>query len=41
MGMVIVVGADHDGFCLKTPVVEFLKKLKHEVNDLGTYNEVS
>ncbi len=37
--MVIAVGADHEGFCLKTLVVGFLKKLKHEVNDLGTYNE--
>ena len=37
--MIIAVGADHEGFCLKMIMVEFLKKLKHEVNDLGTYSE--
>ena len=35
----IAVAADHGGFHLKTLLVEFLKKLGHEVMDLGTNSE--
>jgi len=35
----IAIAADHGGFHLKTPLVEFLKKLGHEVIDLGTKSE--
>src|SRR4030042_6098069 len=37
--MIIAVGADHGGFLLKTKIVEFLKELGHEANDLGTHSE--
>lgn len=37
--MKIAIGADHGGFHLKTIIIEFLKKLGHEVNDLGTYTD--
>ena len=37
--MRIAVGADHGGYRLKIQIVEFLKKLGHEVNDLGTHSE--
>jgi ribose 5-phosphate isomerase B len=37
--MVIAIAADHGGFHLKTLLVEFLKKLGHEVMDLGTNSE--
>ena len=37
--MAIAVAADHGGFHLKTLLVEFLKKLGHEVMDLGTYSD--
>ena len=37
--MVIAIAADHGGFHLKTPLVEFLKELGHEVTDLGTNSE--
>ncbi len=37
--MVIAVGADHGGFRLKVVIVEFLRKLGHQVNDLGTGSE--
>jgi ribose 5-phosphate isomerase B len=39
MKPVIAIGADHGGFHLKTLILEFLKKLGHEVNDLGTHSE--
>jgi len=35
----IAVGADHGGYRLKIQIVEFLKKLGHEVNDRGTHSE--
>lgn len=37
----VYVGADHRGFELKKEVVEFLRELEYEVNDLGAnnYNE--
>ncbi len=37
--MTIAIGADHGGFCLKKEIMEFLKTLGYEVNDLGTYSE--
>lgn len=37
--MVIPMAADHGGFHLKELILEFLKKLGHEVNDLGTYSD--
>jgi len=37
--MRIAIGADHGGFHLKTQITEFLKKLGHEVHDLGTCSE--
>lgn len=35
----IAIAADHGGFHLKALMVEFLKKLGHEVADLGTQSE--
>ena len=37
--MRIAVGADHGGYRLKIQIAEFLRKLGHEVNDLGTHSE--
>jgi RpiB/LacA/LacB family sugar-phosphate isomerase len=37
--MILAIGADHGGFHLKTIVVEFLKILGHDVNDVGTYSD--
>lgn len=37
--MDIYVGADHRGFELKKKVVAFLKTLKHEPKDVGTFVE--
>jgi RpiB/LacA/LacB family sugar-phosphate isomerase len=37
--MRIAVGADHGGFPLKGVIVDFLRKLGHQVNDLGTESE--
>ena len=37
--MRVAVGADHGGYRLKIQIVEFLKKLGNEVNDLGTHSE--
>ncbi len=37
--MRIAVGADHGGFCLKAVIVDFLRKLGHQVNDFGTESE--
>ena len=39
MRMVIAVAADHAGFRLKILVAEFLKKLGHDIVDLGTQSE--
>jgi ribose 5-phosphate isomerase B len=36
--MIIAIGADHGGFLLKGVLVEYLKKLGHEVRDLGAYS---
>lgn len=35
----IAIAADHGGFHLKGLILEFLRKLGHEVNDLGTYSD--
>jgi len=39
--MRIAVGSDHAGFELKSRVTEHLKRLGHEVSDLGTHNTES
>ena len=36
--MRIAIGADHGGFPLKDPIVDYLTTAKHEVLDLGTHN---
>lgn len=38
--MRISIGADHAGFALKQHLVGALKKLGHEVDDLGTHDEL-
>jgi len=35
----IAIAADHGGFHLKTALVEYIKKLGHTVDDLGTYSK--
>jgi ribose 5-phosphate isomerase B len=37
--MQIAIGADHGGFRLKVVIVDFLRKMGHQVNDLGTVSE--
>jgi ribose 5-phosphate isomerase B len=37
--MKIVVGGDHAGFPLKETIVSAIKKLGHEVTELGCFNE--
>jgi ribose 5-phosphate isomerase B len=37
--MKIAIAADHGGYRLKTVIMDFLKKLGHEVADLGAYSE--
>jgi ribose 5-phosphate isomerase B len=39
--MRIAIGADHAGFALKQHLVGILRKLGHEVDDRGTFNETS
>ena len=39
--MRIAIGADHAGFRLKQHVVEYLRRLGHEVDDRGTHSEES
>ena len=39
--MRIAIGADHAGFRLKQHVVEYLRRLGHEVDDRGTHSEDS
>ena len=36
--MRIVIGSDHAGFPLKSTIVEFVKSLGHEVDDVGSYD---
>jgi ribose 5-phosphate isomerase B len=37
--MKIAIGADHAGFALKQQLVATLKRLGHDVQDLGTHNQ--
>lgn len=37
--MILAIGADHGGFQLKKIIVDFLKNLGHDVNDVGTYSD--
>lgn len=39
--MKIAVACDHGGLNLKNAVIEFVKKLGHEVKDFGTYTNAS
>ena len=39
--MKIAVACDHGGLNLKNAVIEFVKKLGHEVEDFGTYTNAS
>ncbi|MBQ8319425.1 MAG: ribose 5-phosphate isomerase B [Clostridia bacterium] len=39
--MKIAVACDHGGLTLKNAVIEFVKKLGHEVEDFGTYTKDS
>jgi ribose 5-phosphate isomerase B len=36
--MRIAIGADHRGFYIRTKVVDLLKQLGHEVDDVGTFS---
>ena len=36
--MRIAIGADHRGFSIRTKVVDLLKQLGHEVEDVGTFS---
>jgi ribose 5-phosphate isomerase B len=36
--MRVAIGADHGGFPLKSPIVDYLTVAGHEVLDLGAYN---
>ena len=37
--MKIAVGADHRGFTIRSKVIELLKGLGHEVEDVGTFSD--
>ena len=37
----VIIGSDNAGFKLKEQIKEYLKELKHEVEDLGTHSEES
>ena len=39
--MKIIVGCDHGGFDLKERILEHLRGLTHEVEDIGTFNRES
>ncbi|NLJ81126.1 MAG: ribose 5-phosphate isomerase B [Firmicutes bacterium] len=39
--MKIVIGADHGGFAVKKPVIEFLESKGFQVEDFGTFSEES
>lgn len=37
--MLIAIGADHGGFRLKSAMVDFLRKLGHQIEDFGTHSD--
>ena len=37
--MIVALGADHGGFCLKKPVINAIKSGGYDVLDLGTFDE--
>jgi len=37
--MKIVVGADHRGFSIRTRIIDLLRRLGHEVEDIGTSSD--
>jgi ribose 5-phosphate isomerase B len=39
--MKIAIGSDHAGFDLKQNIIQYLKKLKYEIKDFGTFNSES
>ncbi len=39
--MRIAVGADHRGFTIRSKVIELLKRLGHEVDDVGAFSDES
>lgn len=39
--MKIAIGSDHRGFKMKSALIEFLKKKKHAIADVGTFSEQS
>ncbi len=39
--MIVALGTDHGGFCIKDAVVKAIKAAGHEIKDFGTYNEDS
>ncbi|MEX2114892.1 MAG: ribose 5-phosphate isomerase B [Pirellulales bacterium] len=39
--MRIAVGSDHRGFSIKEKIIDLLKRLQHEVTDVGTYTSES
>ncbi len=39
--MRIAVGSDHRGFTIKEKIIELLKRLQHEVTDVGAYTSDS
>ena len=39
--MIVVIGADHGGFHLKTQIIDFARGLGHQVRDLGTHGEAA
>ncbi len=39
--MRIAVGSDHRGFTIKEKIIDLLKRLQHEVTDVGTYTAES
>lgn len=37
----IIIGSDHAGFYMKKIIIEYLKELNYQIQDVGTYNEES
>jgi ribose 5-phosphate isomerase B len=36
--MRIVIGSDHAGFALKKPIIDYIRSLGHEVEDVGSFD---